>query len=62
MDSAYASGDVAGAVAASWSARTWNIVGIVFGCVMVAVAIISNVILIPILVKASENSDDYNDY
>lgn len=59
MDSAYASGDVAGAQSASRSARTWNIVGIVFGSVTLVLVVIINVIVIPVVIVANENDYDY---
>ena len=58
VDSAYASGDVLGAQTASRSARTWNIVGISFGSVFLVVAVIVNIIWIPIVLVADAN-DDY---
>jgi hypothetical protein len=58
VDSAYASGDVVSAQSASRSARTWNIVGIIFGCVAIAIAIVISIISTAVSV-ASANEPDY---
>ena len=47
VDSAYSSGDVVGALTASRSAWTWNIVGIVSGIVVV----INFIIMMPITLE-----------
>ena len=58
VDSAYSSGDLAGAHSASRSARTWNIVGIIVGVITVVLVIISNVIWIPVVLIADANNDN----
>ena len=60
MDSAYAGGDVVGAQSASHSARTWSIVGIVFGSVTLVLVVIANIIWIPIFVVTLKNEDSYD--
>ena len=50
---------MAGAQAASRSARTWNIAGIIFGSVTL---VLVNVIWIPIVVIAKAKEDDNGDY
>lgn len=62
VDSAYEGGDIIGARAASRSAKTWNIVGIVFGSISIVMVIIVNVIWIPIVVIANEDTYDHNYY
>jgi hypothetical protein len=57
VDSAYYRGDVLGAQSASRSARTWNIVGIMWGSVTLVLVVIANIIWIPIAL-----ADDANDY
>ena len=46
-----------GAQSASRSARTWNIVGIMWGSVTLVLVVIANIIWIPIAL-----ADDANDY
>ena len=62
VDSAYSGGDVVGAMSASRSSRTWNIVGIVFGSITLVLVVIANVIWIPIVVVANENENEYEYY
>ena len=59
VDSAYSGGDVVGAMSASRSARTWNIIGIVFGITLILV-VIANLILIPVVVAANKKEYYYN--
>ena len=60
VDSAYSNGDRAGASSASRSAKTWNIVGIIWGSVSIALIVIVNVIWIPVVLVADAN--DYTPY
>ena len=57
VDSAYASGDIVAAQSASRSARTWNIVGIIFGSV---IAVISFILIVAVSAASANSGSDYN--